>query len=65
MPTIRTIRHLVGYALVTSLAFRPVLDVWTGVYCALIVLVFELPGVGKLYNLAKGWVGKNDRCDPR
>ena len=53
----KTLRHLVGYALVASLAFRQSIDGWTGLYCALIVLVFELPGVAKLYSLAKQWVG--------
>lgn len=56
--TPRLLRHYIGYALVISLAFRPVIDVWTGVFCALIVLVFELPGVKKLYDLAKRWIAK-------
>jgi hypothetical protein len=62
---LRMLRHLAGYVLVASLVFRESIDLWTGVFCALVVLVFELPGVGRLYELAKRWIGKNDTCDPR
>lgn len=58
----RFLRHITGYTLMIGLAFRPVLDQWTALYAALIILVFELPGIGRLYKLAKQWIGKNDRC---
>jgi hypothetical protein len=57
------LRHLIGYALIAYMVFRGHSDWATLGMAALVVLVFELPGVSKLYALAKRWIGRHDSCE--
>lgn len=61
--TARAARHLIGYALIALMVWRGQTDWATLGLGALVVLVFDLPGVSKLYALARRWVGRKDSCD--
>lgn len=58
------LRHAAGYALIGFMVLRGEADLSTLGMACLVILVFGLPGVAKLYSLARHYVSRHDPRPP-